>query len=142
MGIAQTNLTRVLGNIDYSLERQCKGGYTRADYPYFTPTSQNINWNGKGSRDHSFPVNYWASEDSWLRYNSEEDPENLWIAHVNEKGKGMAHIQTRDMDGRKVFSFGSDPRGMWWKVRCNFLLSSFTLFRIIYQNLECQIILR
>eukprot|EP00943_MAST-04B_sp_MAST-4B-sp1_P007977 g7977.t1 len=71
-----------------------------------------------GIRDHSYPSNYYNAHENFIRTTVKSD--RSWMSLHHGDGSGMLHSQTKQLDGRKYWVWGSDVHDV---ARMDFLSS-------------------
>ncbi len=93
--------TRVLSPADCSIEHVLPDNHLAPfDFPL-----------GHGY-DGSYPVNYRDSASVFFRRHELQKP---WIASFGEDGRGIYHAATDNLNGRKLFTWGSNAGGQRWQ---------------------------
>merc|ERR1719161_1826729 len=60
------------------------------------------------STDHSFPAKYYNARETFIRSNDVQP--SAWMGLVNTSdGTGLLHAQSRELNGRKYWTWGNDP---------------------------------
>ncbi|MCW8176878.1 DUF5107 domain-containing protein [Verminephrobacter aporrectodeae] len=91
---------RVLSPADYAIEHVLPGNQLeRFDFP------------DPARFDGSYPGNWTDACSVFFRT---ETPQPLWIAALDAQGRGLAHVASAQMQGRKFFYFGTGRGGQHW----------------------------
>ena len=93
-----TRETRVLSPADYALSHEASGN-ARAGFPIFD------------SFDGSYPFNYPYAKSVFFRKPGNSKP---WSVCVDGHGRGLSHVSTRGLFGRKFFTWGTGRGGKRW----------------------------
>jgi hypothetical protein len=90
--------TRVLAPADYALAHD-EAGISRLAFPVFD------------GFDGSFPINYPYAKSVFFRKPGIGKP---WSACVDGQGRGLSHVSTATLFGRKLFTWGTGRGGQRW----------------------------
>ncbi|MBI5393875.1 MAG: DUF5107 domain-containing protein, partial [Verrucomicrobia bacterium] len=90
--------TRVLSPADYALSHE-PAGNARIAFPAFD------------GFDGSYPANYPYAKSVFFRKPGSQKP---WSACVDGRGRGLSHVSTLTLSGRKLFTWGTGRGGKRW----------------------------
>ncbi len=92
--------TRVFSPTDYGIEHVLPDNHLE---PFEFPHAHGF--------DGSYPANYDYSASVFFRKPGLQHP---WIAAVHKENRGLFHISTNELRGRKLFVFSNKPGGQHW----------------------------
>lgn len=98
IAVPLTRDTRVLSPADYALSHEAAGN-ARIAFPNFE------------GFDGSYPRNYPHSKSVFFRKPGSTQP---WSVYVDGRGRGMSHVSTPTLSGRKLFTWGEGRGGKRW----------------------------
>jgi glutamate racemase len=90
--------TRVFAPSEYALSHDA-GGNSRIPFPNFA------------GFDGSYPHNYPHAKSVFFR---KPGAQKLWSVCVDSRGRGLSHISTQTLSGRKLFTWGTSRGGKRW----------------------------
>ena len=90
--------TRVLSPVDYALSHE-PAGNARIAFPVFD------------GFDGSYPSNYPYAKSVFFRKPGSQKP---WSVCVDGRGRGLSHVSTPTLSGRKLFTWGTGRGGKRW----------------------------
>lgn len=90
--------TRVLAPFDYVLSHTASGN-SRGEFPMVE------------GRDGSYPVNYHHAQSIFFRKPASAQP---WMVAIDGEGRGLSHVSTTTLSGRKLFTWGTSRGGKHW----------------------------
>jgi tetratricopeptide (TPR) repeat protein len=98
IAVPLTRETRVLSPADYALSHEASGN-ARLAFPIFD------------GFDGSYPFNYPYAKSVFFRKHGNSKP---WSVCVDGHGRGLSHVSTRTLFGRKFFTWGTGRGGKRW----------------------------
>jgi hypothetical protein len=98
IAVPLTGKTRVLSPLDYALDHLAAGN-AHTPFPIFE------------GRDGSYPINYSCAKSVFFRKPGSQRP---WLACVDGQGRGISHVSTPTLFGRKLFTWGTGRGGKHW----------------------------
>ncbi|OGV63781.1 MAG: hypothetical protein A3K19_05035 [Lentisphaerae bacterium RIFOXYB12_FULL_65_16] len=100
IAVPLTERTRVLSPAAYAVMHRLSQRIERVSYPFMA------------GFDASYPANYPTAESAFVR--PAAPLQRPWQAYVDESGRGMAHLSSPELHGRKIFAWGHNPGGKHW----------------------------
>ena len=98
IAVPLTRKTRVLSPADYALSHEATGNM-RLAYPVFD------------GFDGSYPLNYPYAKSIFFRKPGSQRP---WSVCLDAQGRGLSHVSTTELSGRKFFTWGNGRGGQRW----------------------------
>jgi tetratricopeptide (TPR) repeat protein len=98
IAVPLTRKTRVLSPADYALSHEATGN-GRVSFPSFD------------GFDGSYPANYPYAKSIFFRKPGNQRP---WSVCLDGQGRGLSHVSTAELSGRKFFTWGNSRGGQRW----------------------------